>query len=58
MYYGCYEEFIRVVVLWSWVLYVIVDYIYAIETTCKYMRVHLGGLYGFYGDEYGVQICS
>ena len=45
-------------VLRGWVLYVIVDYIYAVKVVCEYVCVGLSGLYGFDSDEYSVQLCS
>ena len=58
VYYGCYEEFIGVVMLRGWALYVVVDQVYNVKAICEYVCVHLGGLYGFDRDEYRVEFCS
>jgi hypothetical protein len=29
-----------------------------IDAICEYMRVSLGGLYGFYGYKYGIELGS
>ena len=33
--YGCYEEFIGVVMLRGWALYVVVDHVYVVEAICE-----------------------
>ncbi len=54
VYYCCYEEFIGVVMLRCWALYMVIDQIYIVEAICENVCVHLGSLYGFYRDKYSI----
>ncbi len=58
VYYCCYEEFIGVVMLRGWALYVVVDQVYDVEAICEYVCVRLGSLYGIDNNEYSIQFCS
>ena len=51
VYYVCYEEFVWMVMLRGWALYVVVEQVYAVEAICEYVYVRLGILYGFDSNE-------